>query len=149
MKPKTLFILLLVVAISCRKENFDIDDLFPKYKPICDVWKPLTMSYDSMGVRVTKSIAYDRLEINDDFSYALYYDQSDYVVEDGEVRIITHTDEELKIDFVPIYPLTSSFAGSHLFCSEVTVDSLADDRMILTSGECWNIQNVEFTFEKY
>ena len=149
MKTKTLFIILLVAAISCKKENFDIDDLFPKYKPICDVWKPLAMSYDSMGVRMTKSIEYDRLVINDDLSYTLYYDQFDYVVEDGEVRILTHTDEELKIDFVPVYPLTSSFAGSHLFCSEVIVDSLADDRMILTSDECWQIQNVEFTFEKY
>lgn len=107
------------------------------------------MSYDSMGVRVTKSIEYDRLVINDNLSYAIYYDQSDYVVEDGEVRIITQTDDGLKLDFVPIYPLTSSFLGSHLFCSEVTVDSLTDDKMILTSEECWHIQNVEFTFSKY
>jgi hypothetical protein len=149
MKSKTLFIVLLMVATSCWKENFDIDDLFPKYKPICGVWRPLSMSYDSMGVRVTKSIEYDRLVINDDLSYTLSYDQSDYVVEDGEVRILTQTDEELEIRFVAVYPLTSSFAGSHLFCSVVKVDSLTEDGMVLTSGECWQIQNVEFTFEKY
>lgn len=149
MKPKALFILLLMVAISCKKENNDIEVLLPKYLPICNVWKPLSMSYDSMGVRVTKSIEYDRLVINDNLTYAIYYDQFDYVVEDGNVRIITQTDEELEIEFVAVYPLTSSFLGSHLFCSEVIVDSLTEDGMILTSGECWHIQNVEFTFEYY
>ena len=68
MKTKTLFILLLVVAISCRKENNDIEVLFPKYKPICNVWKPLSMSYDSMGVRVTTSIEYDRLVFNNNLT---------------------------------------------------------------------------------
>jgi len=149
MKTKTLFILLLVVAISCKKEKHDIEVLFPKYQPICNVWKPLSMSYDSMGVRVTTSIEYNRLVINDNLTYVLYYDLSDNVVEDGHVRIITQTDEELKIDFVAVYPLTSSFVGSHLFCSEVILDSLTNNKMILTSEECWHIQNVEFTFGYY
>jgi hypothetical protein len=149
MKTKTLFLLVLVVTASCKKENYDIEDLFPKYQPICDVWKPVSMSYDSMGVRVTTSIEYDRLVINDNLSYVLYYDQSDYVVEDGDVRIITQTEDELEIEFVAIYPMTSSFAGSHLFCSDVVLDSLTNDEMILTSGGCWKIQNVEFYFEKY
>ncbi len=141
---------MLVLTASCKKENFDIEDLFPKYQPICDVWKPLSMSYDSMGVRVTTSIEYDRLVINDNLSYVLYYDQSDYVVEDGDVRIITQTDDELEIDFAPVYPMASSYAGSHIFSfSDVVLESLTDDEMILTTSECWLFQNVEFHFGKY
>jgi hypothetical protein len=149
MKTKTLFLLVLVVTASCKKENFDIEDLFPQYQPICDVWKPLSMSYDSMGVRVTTPIQYDKLVINDNLSYVIYYDQSDYVVEDGDVRIITQTDDELEIKFAAVYPATSSFAGSHLFCSDVVLESLTDDEMILTKSKCWLFQNVEFYFEKY
>ncbi len=149
MKTKTLILFLLVVTISCKKENFDIDDLLPKYQPICDVWKPQTMSYDSMGVRVTTPIQYDKLVINDNLSYVLYYDTSNFVVEDGEVRIITQTDDELEIKFAPVFVPTSSFAGSHLFCSDVVLESLTNDEMILTTSECWQFQNVEFHFEKY
>jgi hypothetical protein len=150
MYTKTLILFLLVVTASCKKENYDIEDLFPKYQPICDVWKPLTMSYDSMGVRVTTSIEYDRLVINDNLSYVIYYDQSDYVVEDGDVRIITQTDDKLEIDFAPDYPMTSSYAGSHIFSfSDVVLESLTDDEMILTTSECWLFQNVEFHFENY
>jgi len=150
MKTKTFILFLLVVTISCKKENFDIDDLFPKYQPICDVWKPLTMSYDSMGVRVTTQIQYDKLVINDNLSYVLYYDTSNFVVENGELRIITQTDDKLEIDFAPIYPMTSSYAGSHIFSfSDVVLESLTKDEMILTTGEFWLFQNVEFTFGKY
>ena len=137
MKTKTLFILLLAVSISCKKENYDIEHLFPKYQPICDVWKPLLMSYDSMGVRVTTSIEYDRLVINDNLTYILYYDQSDRVVEDGDVLIKTQTDDELELYFAPDYPMTSSFAGSHLFSfSNVLLDSLTNGEMILYTEEC-------------
>ncbi len=149
MDTKTLFLLVLAVTVSCKKESFDIDDLLSKYQPICDVWEPVSMSYDSMGVRVTTSIEYDRLVINDNLSYVLYYDQSDYVVEDGDVRIITQTDDELEIKFAAVHPVTSSFNGSHLFCSDVVLESLTKDEMILTTGECWLFQNVEFYFEKY
>ncbi len=150
MKTKILFLLMLVLTASCKKENFDIEDLFPKYQPICDVWKPLSMSYDSMGVRVTTSIEYDRLVINDNLSYVLYYDESDYVVEDGDVRVISQTNDKLEIGFAPDYPMTSSFAGSHIFSfSDVVLESLTKDEMILTTSECWLFQNVEFLFEKY
>jgi len=139
-----------IILVSCDKEDFDIEDLFPQFQPICDVWKPLTMSYDSMGVRVTTPIQYDKLVINDNLSYVLYYDQSDYVVEDGDVRIITQTDDKLEIDFTPIYPMASSYAGSHIFAfSDVVLESLTKDEMILTTSEWYLSQNVEFTFEKY
>ena len=149
MKTKTLILFLLVVTISCKKENFDIDDLLPKYQPICDVWKPLSMSYDSMGVRVTTSIQYDKLVINDNLSYVLYYDTSNFVVENGELRIITQTDDALEIEFYAFHQRYSSFLGSRLFCSDVVLDSLSNDEMILTSVECWHIENVEFYFERY
>lgn len=149
MKTKTLILLVLVVTISCKKENFDIDDLLPKYQPICDVWKPQTMSYDSMGVRVTTPIQYDKLVINDNLSYVLYYDTSNFVVEEGELRIITQTDDALEIEIATFHEPTSSFAGSHLFCSDVVLESLSNDEMILTSVECWHIENVEFHFTKY
>lgn len=149
MKTKTLILFVLVVTASCKKENFDIDDLFPQYQPICDVWKPLTMSYDSMGVRVTTSIEYDRLVITDNLSYVLYYDTSNFVVEEGELRIITQSDDALEIEIVTFHESTSSFLGSHLFCSDVVLDSLSNDKMILTSVECWHIENVEFYFEKH
>jgi len=150
MNTKTLFIILIVLAISCKKVNNDIENLFPKYQQICNVWKPLSMNYDSMGVRVTTTIEYDRLLINDNLTYVLYYDQGDRVFEDGDVRIITQTDDELELYFAPDYPMTSSFAGSHLFSfSNVLLDSLTNDEMILYTDECWQFQNVEFTFEKY
>jgi len=150
MKTTILILFLLVVTISCKKENYDIEDLFPKYQPICDVWKPLSMSYDSMGVRVTASIEYDRILIDDNLSYVLYYDQSDNVVEDGDVRIITQTNDKLEIYFAPVYPMTSSFAGSHIFAfSDVVLESLTKDEMIFTTIEWYLFQNVEFRFEKY
>lgn len=103
-----------------------------------------------MGIRVTTSIEYDRLAINEKLSYVIYFDQGDFVVEDGDVRIITQTDKELEIDFVPDYPITSSYAGSHIFSfSDVVLESLVNDKMVLTTSECWGFQNVEFHFEKY
>jgi len=150
MYTKILILLVLAVTASCNKENYDIDDLLPKYGPICDVWKPQTMSYDSMGVRVTTQIQYDKLVINDNLSYVLYYDTSNFVVENGELRIITQTDDKLELDFAPDYPMTSSYAGSHIFSfSDVVLESLTNDEMILTTGECWQFQNVEFHFTKY
>ena len=83
MKTTTLILLVLVVTASCKKENYDIEDLLPKYQPIADVWKPQTMSYDSMGVRVTKSILYDKFVINDNLSYEIYSSGIDSPIEDG------------------------------------------------------------------
>ena len=150
MIARTLFIVLLIAAISCKKENYDFEDLYPKFQPICDEWKPLTMSYDSAGIRVTTPIEYDRLVINDNLSYVLYFDQSDFIVEDGDVRIVTQTNDKLELDFVPDYPMTSSYAGSHIFSfSDVVLDSITTDLLVFSTDECWLFHNVVFTFEKY
>jgi hypothetical protein len=150
MNTKTLFLIVLVVTTSCKKENNDVEDLFPIYQAIVDVWKPQTMSYDSMGVRVTKSIQYDKFVINDNLSYQIYPFGNDSPIEDGAITIITQTNDRLEISFTPDYPMYSSFAGSHIFAfSTVVLESLTNDEMILNTGESWQFENVDFHFTKY
>jgi hypothetical protein len=122
MKIIALFLLLLTVTTACNKENND--DLFVKYQPVYGIWKPLTISYDSMDVRVTWPIQYDRLVINNNLSYKIFLDASNTSIEDGTITIISQTEDTLEIYFAAKYPPYSSFAGSHIFgISNVVLDA--------------------------
>lgn len=122
--------------VSCKKENPDIEDLLSKYQPICNIWKPQTISYDSMGIRVTQSIQYDRMIINDNLSYEIYPDVDNRQIEHGTITIISQTNDKLEIHFTAEYPITSSFAGSHIFgFSDIILDSISNDKMILKADE--------------
>ncbi len=150
MKTKVFFLLFLAVAISCKKENDEIENLLPKYQSICDVWKPLTISYDSMDVRVTKPIQYDRLKINSNLSYEILLDATVSYTEDGTITIISQTDDKLEIYFDAVYPSYSSFAGSHIFgFSNVILETLNNDELIFKSIDNSYFQNVVFRFRKY
>lgn len=136
MKAKILFLLFLVLMVSCKKGNPDIEDLLSKYQPICNIWKPQTISYDSMGIRVTQSIHYDRMVINDNLSYEIYPDVDNRQIEHGTITIISQTNDKLEIHFAAEYPITSSFAGSHIFgFSDIILDSISNDKMILKADE--------------
>jgi len=148
MKIKVLFLLLMIITITCKKEN--IDNLIANYQPIYGIWTPLTISYDSMDFRVTKPIRYNRLVINGDLSYEIYPDATNPSIEHGTIKIISQTENKLEIYFAAIYPSYSSFAGSHIFgFSNVIIDSLTNETLILKSTGNFYFPNAEFHFKKY
>jgi hypothetical protein len=149
MKTKALFLLLAVTVFSCAKDVI-VENLSAKYQPICSIWKPVTMSYDSMDVRVTHPIQYEKLVINNDLTYEIFLDATNPSIEDGMINIITQTDNKLELFFDAQYPGYSSFAGSHIFgFSNVTLDSLSNDVLVFKSSEDYYFQNVIFNFRKY
>jgi len=148
MKVKIVLILLIAIAIACEKENND--NLFAKYQSVYGIWKPLTISFDSMNVRVTKPIQYDRLVINSNLSYEIYLEATNPSIENGSINIISQTEDKLEIYFAAKYPSYSSFAGSHIFgFSNVVLGTLTNDRIIFKSTGNFYFPNTEFHFRKY
>ncbi len=151
MKTKTIFFLLIfVIAVSCRKEESNNENLLPKYQSIFDVWKPLTITYDSSGIKVTQPLLYDRLVIYNSLSYEVYLDTKNPAIEDGSVRIISQTEDSLEIYFAAVYPSYSSYSGSHIFGhSNVIFDSIVNDTLTFKSTGNFYYQNAEFSFKRY
>ena len=106
------------------------------------------MSYDSSGVLVTKTLRYDRLVINEDLTYKIFYDSVNNI-ENGIVRIVTQTNSKLELFFEAHYPSYSSFAGSHIFAnSTVFLVNLSKDQLVLQDIEDGYFSPREFTFLK-
>jgi hypothetical protein len=127
---RTIFIsfLTLILTTSCKKE---FDSFLPKYAAIQGTWKTQSMSYDSSGVLVTKTLRYDRLVINEDLTYKIFLDSVNNI-ENGIVRIVTQSDSKLELYFEAHYPSYSSFAGSHIFAhSTVFLIELSKNELIL------------------
>lgn len=123
-----LFFLALILTTSCKKEP---DSFIPKYAAIQGTWKTQSMSYDSSGVLVTKTLRYDRLVINEDLTYKIFYESVNNI-ENGFVRIVTQSDSNLELFFEAHYPIYSSFAGSHIFAhSTVFLIELSEYELIL------------------
>jgi hypothetical protein len=113
--------------MSCKKDN---TSLLPKYEAILGTWNLQSVSYDSSGVKITKTIPYNRLVINDNLNYQVFMNQIN-PVENGFINIITQTDDKLVIYFSAQYPSYSSFAGSHIFGgTNVELVSLSDNELI-------------------
>ncbi len=126
---KILFLpLLFFFIVSCNKEN---PSFSAKYQKISGTWNLQSVSYDSAGVKITKTIPYDRLVIKDNLDYHIYMDQVN-PIENGTINIITQTTSKLELYFAAQYPSYSSFAGSHVFgFSNVELVSLSDTEMII------------------
>jgi len=144
---RTIFIsfLALILTISCTKVS---DSFLPKYAAIQGTWKTQSMSYDSSGVLVTKTLRYDRLVINEDLTYKIFYDSVNDL-ENGIVRIVTQSDSKLELFFEAHYPSYSSFAGSHIFAqSTVFLVNLTKDELVLRDVDNGYFSPREFHFIK-
>ena len=149
MNSKALLLLLLaVIAFSCKKD-VNVEKLSVKYQSIYGSWKPVTVSYDSMDVRVTRTIDFEKLVIHNNLNYEIFPDAITSSIEHGTIKIITQTDNKLELFFDAEWPGYSSFAGSHIFgFSNVTLDSLANDVLVFKATEIYSLQNVIFNFSK-
>ena len=145
MRTIFIFFLALILTTFCKKET---DSFLPKYAAIQGTWKTQSMSYDSSGVLVTKTLRYDRLVINEDLTYIIFYDSVNNI-ENGIVRIVTQTNSKLELFFEAHYPSYSSFAGSHIFAnSTVFLVNLSKDQLVLRDIEDGYFSPREFTFLK-
>jgi hypothetical protein len=106
------------------------------------------MSYDSSGVLVTKSLRYDRLVINKDLTYKIYYDSLNNI-ENGIIKIVSQTESKLELYFEAHYASYSSFAGSHIFAqSTVFLVCLSKDELVLRDVDDGYFSQREFHFIK-
>jgi hypothetical protein len=145
MKKFLLLIPIIFLVICCKKEDANF---ITKYKGVLGMWKTESISYDSSGIIITKSTRYDRLTINDDLSYQIQYDSSS-VVENGTVKIVSQSNDKLKIYFDAKYSPYSSYAGSHLFANSImTLTSLTNAEMILKSNTIGFYNYPEFHFKR-
>jgi hypothetical protein len=127
---RTIFIVFLAIIsiTSCKKED---DSFLPKYEAIHGTWNSQSISFDSSGVIVTRSIAYDRLVINENLTYKIYYNSVNEI-ENGIIKIVSQSDSKLELFFEAHYPIYSSFAGSHIFTqSNVALVNLSIDELVL------------------
>jgi len=126
---KIIFLLaLLIFLTSCKKEN---TSFLPKYQTILGTWNIQSISYDSLGVKITKSLPYDRLVINDNLEYIIYMDIMNQV-ENGTINIINQTIDNLELYFAAKRPIYSSYAGSYVFgVTNVELVSLSENEMII------------------
>jgi hypothetical protein len=146
MRTVLLALLVILIPFSCKKEN---DSLLAKYQPLLGTWKTQSMSYDSSGVTVTKSLVYDKLVINEDLTYKIYH-LTVNVIENGDVRIVAQNDSKLELFFEAHYPSYSSFAGSHIFAqSNVSLVKLTKDELVLKDVENSYYSQREFSFIKF
>lgn len=130
MKKLLLFTLIAIFLISCKKEN---TSFIEKYQMISGTWNLQFVSYDSSGVKITKTLSYNRLVIKPNLEYQIYNDQIDQV-EHGNINIITQTNDKLELYFDAQWPGYSSFYGSHVFgVSNVELVSLSDNALIIKS----------------
>jgi len=145
---RTIYIsfLSLVLLISCKKE---LDSLLPKYVAIKGTWKTQSISYDSSGVLVTKTIRFNRLIINDDLTYKIFHDSVNNI-ENGFVKIVKQSDSNLELFFEALYPTWSSFIGSHIFAhSTVYLIKLSEYELILRDIEEGYFSPIQYHFTRF
>jgi hypothetical protein len=126
---KILLILAVVAAsVACNKEN---SLLLPQYNELPGTWDLHSVSYDSSGVRVTKTLPYNRLIIYDNLDYMIFMDKTN-PVEEGTIEIISQSTDRLVLYFSAHYPSYSSFAGSHIFgMTNVDLLSVTGNQMVI------------------
>jgi len=127
-KKLLLFPLIVMFLISCKKET---PSFIAKYQMISGTWNLQFISYDSSGVKITKTLPYNRLEIKDNLEYQIYNDLFNQI-EHGTISIITQTNNKLELYFDAQWPGYSSFFGSHVFgATNVELVSLSDKELII------------------
>lgn len=137
-------LLLFLLLSSCEKEK----SFIRKYDSVPGTWNSTQISFDSSGIRVTRSLPYDRLVISENLRYQVYYNSVNQV-EQGFIDIINQTDDSLKLFFHAEYPAYSSFAGSHIFgFSIVNLEFLNNDIMVLKADASSYSPGMEFKFTR-
>jgi len=141
---KTFRILFAIVFIvSCKKDDVR---LLSEYQDVVGSWKTLSISWDSLGVRVAHSSPYDNLVIHSDLSYNISMDIMN-PVENGTMDIINQNSDKLEVFFAAKYPAYSSFAGSHIFgMSNVILVSVTSVEMVFRSVDQGFYPEMEFRF---
>ena len=144
MKTKVVWIFIIILCFSCEKEK---NSFIEKYQSICGTWKTKAIYSDSAGFKILKPIRYDRLTIYDNLSYKVYQDSTN-LVENGTIEIFSQNHDKLEIRFAPIYPIYSSFAGSHIFVqiNGLELITLSPDTLIFKSYESSYYRYPEFHF---
>ena len=146
MRITIILIGILLGVTACTTE--DTDNLNSKYNSMYGNWKPTVVVYDSAGVNVMHSIIYDKMVINPDLTYSIY-STAISPVEDGEIQIVSQSDDKLKLFFSAHYPPYSSYAGSHIFgISDVDLTYISDTVMTLKSNNDPYHFNPEYYFWK-
>jgi hypothetical protein len=127
-KKLLLFPLIVMFLISCKKED---SSFIAKYQIISGTWNLQFISYDSSGVKITKTLPYNRLVIKDNLEYQIYKDLFNQV-EHGTINIITQTNDKLELYFDAQWPGYSSFFGSHVFgATNVELVLLSNKELII------------------
>jgi hypothetical protein len=127
MKRTFYLTILIVFLISCKKED---TPFISEYRAIPGTWDIQSLSLDSSGIKITKSLPYNRLEISNNLDYKIFMNSTN-LIESGTITIVYQTQKKLEVYFGPEYPAYSSFAGSHLFgFTDVELVLLTENKMI-------------------
>lgn len=125
---KILFLLVInIIPVSCIKSY---TYFIPEYENIQGTWSLHSVSYDSSGIKIIKTIPYDRLVVQENLDYQIFMNKTN-PVENGTINIINQTSDKLVLYFSAHYPSYSSFAGSHIFGgTNVELLSLSASEMV-------------------
>jgi hypothetical protein len=148
MKNSIVFILLILTLSYCKKEN--TTSLEPEYQSVIGTWNLKSVSYDSSSVRVTKTLPYNRLIIDNNLEYQINTNLID-PIENGSIKIISQSHTKLVLYFSARYSSSSSYAGSHIFgVTNVELVSLSSDEIVFkTINAGYGIySDQEITFQK-
>lgn len=147
MKTTIWALLLCLIISSCRDET---DTLISDYQLLAGTWQTDSIRYDSSGVKVTRTIDYDLMEIQKDLTYKIYYQtEHSHPIENGFVRIKSQTSSHLELYFEAHYPLYSSFAGSHIFSpGNVRLVRLTQEELVLQDVENSYFSPKEYYFSR-
>lgn len=145
MRTILISFLSLILIISCKKE---LDSFLPKYAAIKGTWETQSISYDSAGILVTKTLRFDRLVINEDLTYKIFHDSVN-IIENGFVKIVAQSDSNLELFFEAHYPIYSSFAGSHIFShSTVFLIKVSEYELLLRDIDKVNFSPIQYYFTR-
>jgi hypothetical protein len=147
MKIAIWSLLLCFVLSSCQDET---DSLIWDYELLPGSWVTSSVKYDSSGVKVTRIIDYDLLEIQKDLTYKIFYKtEHSHPIENGYVRIKSQTSSHLELYFEAHYPSYSSFAGSHIFSpGNVTLIRLTSEELVFRDVENEYFSQREYYFSR-
>jgi hypothetical protein len=148
MKNLLVISVLVFFLAFCKKEN--TTSLESEYQAIYGTWNLKSVSYDSAGVRITKTLPYNKLVVDDNMEYQIYSGLPD-PIENGSVSIISQSEKKLVLFFSARYSSSSSYVGSHIFgITNVQVVSVSsDDMTIKTINAAYDIySDQEIIFQR-
>jgi hypothetical protein len=143
---QSFWILFVILFIgSCKKDSVY---LLSEYQDVVGSWNTQSISWDSLGIRITNSSPFDVLIIHNDLSYSISMNIIN-TVENGTIRIIEQNSDKLEVFFAAKYPSYSSFAGSHIFgMSDAVLVSLTGHEMVFRSVDPGIYPDLEFRFSR-